>query len=356
MYSIELTSTNIHIVDVTPNAKGAKIKTAFSAEMPPGAYFNGYIKDYASIAKTIRDMFLSRNIRNVQANFVTDSTSIKTKEMVVPDEKREYVLSILDKEMADIMASEVHILDYIAYNRFQENKKYYLNCMLFAIPREIILEYMKLAEESGIQLKELDYHHNAIEKLWALEEPKISRSVQVTKKKEKPKKEKKKKTKKGKDEPEMVQEMLAVDEEDVWEMTPSIHIDQKLYLWVGLYQDSIKMETNAIDGNCYSRTVPTTGGLSEFSSFDPDAKKNQILFYIDQIQAFLQFIRTVNKEQSLEGIQVYGDQNETDEIMSVLRQEVSCPVELLHKPRKIVGISETDYPVYCSAIGAMLRR
>ena len=353
MYSIELTSTNIHIVDANAGGKSVKVKAAFSGEMPPGAYSNGYIKDYASVAKAIRDMLLSRNIRGGTAYFVTDSTAIKTKEMVVPDEIRPHVLSILEKEMADIVASEVHILDYIAYNRFQENRKWYLNCMLYAIPREIILEYIKMAEECGLNVKELDFHHNAIEKLWTLQEPKIKRSRPVEKKKPKPKKAKKSK---GKTESEAEPEIMMDEEDDIWQAPVAVHINQKIQLWVGLYHDSIKMETNAIDGNCYSRTVPVSGGISDFASFDPDSKKNQILFYIDQIQAFMQFVRTVNKEQPLESIQIYGDQEDSSEIMDVLRQEVSCPVELLHKPRGIVGISETEYPIYCSAIGAMLRR
>lgn len=357
MYSIELTSTNIHVVEGTPGSKGTKIKAAFSSTMPQGAYLNGYIKDYASVAKAIRDMLLSRNIRGGQVSFVMDSTAVKTKEMVVPDETRANILSILNKEMADIMASEAHIVDYIVYKRFRENRKWYLNCMLFAIPREILLEFIKLSEECELRMKELDFHHNAIEKLWTLEEPKISRGVSAEKKKEK----EKKKPKKGKkNEPEMESEMDLDfgenEDEDLWTMPATVNINQKIQLWAGIYQDSIKLQTNAIDGNCYSRTVPLGSGFQEFISFDSDAQKNQILFYIDQIQAFLQFIGTVNKVQSLEEIRIYGDQEDISEIMDVLRQEVSCPVELLRKPRGITGVNDAEYPMYCSAIGAMLRR
>lgn len=349
MYSIELTSTNIHVVDASPSGKGVKVRSFFSVPMPPGAYLNGYIKDYASVAKAIRDVFLSRNIRGGQSYFVMDSTAVKNKEMVVPDENRQNILSILDKEIADIIATEAHIVDYVVYDRFKENRKWYLNCMLYAIPRDIIREFLKLGEECGIRIKELDYHHNAVEKLWALKEPGIKRSVPAEMKKNKNKKAGKKK---GKEEFEA--ENFA--EDDIWTMPEVIHVDQKIELWVGLYQDSVKMQTNAIDGNCYSKTVPLTGGFQEFASFDADAKKNQILFYIDQIQAFLQFISTVNKEQPLEDIQIYGDQEDAKEIMDVLRQEVSFPVELLQKPHGISGINEAEYPLYCSAIGAMLRR
>ena len=123
MYSIELTPTNIHVIEASSRLKGVKVKAAFSVPMPMGAYINGYIKDYVTIAKVIRDMLLSHNIRSGSFYFVMDSTAVKTKEMVVPDESRPNILSILNKEIADIIASEVHIVDYIAYNRFKENKK-----------------------------------------------------------------------------------------------------------------------------------------------------------------------------------------------------------------------------------------
>ena len=313
MYSIELTPTNIHIVRGTAGSKTVKVSGAFSAPMPPGAYLNGYIKDYATVAKAIRELLLSQNITRADAYFVMDSTAVKTKEVVVPDETRQNILSILNKEMGEILASEPHIIDYIVTGRFKENKKWYLNCILYALPRDMLIEYLNLCEESGIRLKELEFHHNAVSKLWELKDPSIKRNI---------------------------------SKEPV----------DGLQLWVGLYEDSIRMETNAIDGNCYSRTIPLEHSLQDSLMPDTETRKRQILFYIDQIQMFLEFIHTTRGKQALENIQIYGDYGEAEEMRSVLQKQMSYPVELLKRPRQISGISDEEYPMYCSAIGAMLRR
>lgn len=313
MYSIELTPSNIHIVSGSAGRKAVKIKRAFSTPMPPGAYFNGYIKDYSTVAKNIRDILLSQNIRRGEAYFVMDSTAVKTKEAVVPDENRQNILSILNKEMGDILALEPHIIDYIVTGRFKENKKWYLNSILYALPKDLLMEFLNVSEECGVRLKELEFHHNAIAKLWELCDPAIKKSA------------------------------LEAQVE-------------RLQLWVGLYQDSIRMATNAIDGNCYSRTIPIKRSLQDTIASDTETRKRQILFYIDQIQMFLEFIRTTTPDYPLENVQIYGDYDDAEEMCSVLQKQLPYSVERLKRPKQITGITDEEYPVYCSAIGAMLRR
>lgn len=360
MYSIEFTPTNIHVIEADSSRKSVKVKNAFSAPMPQDVYYNGWIKDASVITKALRELLLSRNITKGQINFVLDSTLVKTKDAVVPDEQRQNILSILDREMADILLSEPHVLDYIVYNRYKENGKWYLNCVLYAIPREIIVNLLKLGEECGLHIKGVDFHHNVMAKLWELEEPGVRRDVPLTgagrgillaEKKEKKKSSIRLKKKKLDD--------LGQDHgegEEVWKMPEAVHINQKIQLWVGLYQDSIKLITNAIDGNCYSRTVPFGNSQQDTLMLTLDTKKDQIMFFLDQIQAFLQFINVSNRSQPLEEIHMYGDFEDVEEVMDILRQRTSCAVGLLHMPTKISGISEEEYPVYCSAVGAMLRR
>lgn len=355
MIGIEMTGSNIHIVSGILSGRGVRILDAFSITTPWGSLRNGYIKNIKGLAEEIRGALLDHNlIRERQICFVVDGTALKRKEVEVPCEKREIVLQLMQREMGELIADEDHILDYIVKDVFKKNNKKYMKCILYAIPKIFLKDYQGLCEENRLNLKGIDTLNESIIKQLDKKDIGIIKEYPEPKKKKKVKKPRKKIT--------GVAENFDDDQElnEEVEEFQDVRIEGKLKLWVGLYYEKIKIMTNGIDGDIFTKTIMLEGMNQDLGSdmgyeSEMEEEKNMMILYMKEIKQFLAFQKSVLPDQPVESIYLYGEFSMLSKMCELAAAMVDIPTSLLPVPKGVRGIYDTDYPKYAGAIGCLLK-
>lgn len=354
MIGIEMTGSNIHIVSGVLSVRGVRILDSFSITTPWGALRNGYIKNIKGLAEEIRGALLDHNlIRERQICFVVDGTALKRKEVEVPFEKREIVLQLMQREMGELIADEDHILDYIVKDIYKKNNKKYMKCILYAIPKIFLKDYQGLCEESRLNLKSIDTLNESIIKQLDKKDIGIIKEFSEPKKKKKVKKPRKKKA--------GLTDSFHEDQEidDETDEFQNVRIEGQVKLWIGLYYEKIKIMTNGIDGDIFTKTIMLEGmnldlgGDTEYES-EMEEEKNMMILYMKEIKQFLAFQKSVLPDQPVESIYLYGEFSMLSRMCELTAAMVDIPTSHLPVPKGVRGIYETDYPKYAGAIGCLL--
>lgn len=354
MLAIEMTANYIHIVLGSAGGKSTRIRGAFTIPAPWGSIRNGYIKSVKGISGDLTNSLLDHNLLNErQVAFAVDGTALKRKEVEVPVESRDIVLRIMHREMGELIADEDYIIDYIVKDVFSKNKKKYMNCILYAIPKVFLNAYRELTIESHLNLKGIDILNESIIKQIAKEDIGIIKE-QKEEKKKKPQKKKKSFGKK-----ELAEEKIL--EDDILEEIYNIEVKGKVKLWVGLYYEKIKIMTNGIDDSVFTKTIMLDGMDMELEGdLEDDSQlgmeKNMMIYYIKEIRQFLTFQKNVLPEYPIEEIQIYGEFSMLSKMCELTQAMVKLPTALLSVPKCVKGIESSEYAKYAGAIGCLLRR
>lgn len=357
MIGIEMTGKSIHIVSGCLTGKGVRISDAFSIPTPWGAIRNGYIKNSKGLAAELRGALLDHNlVKEKQVCFVVDGTALKRKEVEVPVEKREIILQIMQREMGELIADEDHVIDYIVKKNFKKNNKKYMRCILYAIPKIFLRDYMGLCEEGGLNLKNIDTLNESIIKQLDKKDKGIIKE-QITDSMRKKKTNKKKNPNKKKAESIDNYEDESEVETDGYKR---VSIEGKVKLWIGLYYEKIKIMTNGIDGDIFTKTIMLEGlnvNLGEDTEYESEieSEKNMMILYIKEIKQFIAFQKSVLPDQPVESIYLYGEFSMLAKMCELTEAMVDHPTTYINIPKVVKGISITDYPKYAGAIGCLLR-
>lgn len=330
MLNIEITASSINVVQVSGSSK-IQVKRAFSVPTPPRSVKNGQLKDINAISEALRSLLLFHNIRQAPATFILNSMTLKTKEIVAPKIGRPQLLQILEKEFAEIAGGEEHFYDYFIWA--VQGKQLY--CTALACPQSLLVSYFELARACDLKVKRVDLHTNAMHKLWESQNKLLKRSL--------PKNLNKK----------------ADSTESSTGILPEQPINQKLQLWAGVYYDEIKILTNSLDGNFFSKTIMLSSfdGISaEADTKDSNEDKKLFARYADEIQKFVSFQQSVHRTQGIEEVLLYGDYHHLTSICGPLEQLLHIPVRAISPGRGVRGLKADEYPKYCCAAAAGLRR
>jgi Tfp pilus assembly PilM family ATPase len=345
MYSIEVTSDSINVIKGMALGNTIKVDDSFSVPVPKNMVRNGYIKNIEAVAASLREALLERNIRSGKTIIIINSVAIKTKDIVVPNLPRQRILEIMKKDISEIINEEEHIIDYTVYGKKKDNKRILLYCNMVACPLELIKQYMDLCKAVNLEISKIEVHNSVMYKNFKKVEPQIKKRV------DEGKTAVKKKNKKG--EQEEINDIAA--QEDNTSITK-----QKLQLWIGLYDEEIKLLTNALDGNFFAKTVMLESKTILYNQEDQEnqreEQKQKMIQYINEIKNLVEFQKRTYPQEGIKEILIYGGYSEQMTIRDLINNVLGIPARLIEKPRYVAGISEEDYPRYCCTIGSMLRR
>ena len=353
MIGIEMTGNSIHIVSGFLTGKGVRISDAFSIPTPWGALRNSKKKNAKGLSAELKGALLDHNlIKEKQVCFVVDGTALKRKEVEVPVEKREIILQIMQREMGELIADEDHVIDYIVKDVFKKNNKRYMRCILYAIPKIFLRDYMGLCEESSLNLKNIDTLNESIIKQIDKKDKGIIKEQTFSVKKKKVKKTNKKKL-------ESIDNFESGSEVETDEYK-RVSIEGKVKIWIGLYYEKIKIMTNGIDGDIFTKTIMLEGlntNLGEDREYESEieAEKSMMILYIKEIKQFISFQKSVLPDNPVESIYLYGEFSMLAKMSELTEAMVDLPTTFISIPKAVKGISNTDYPKYAGAIGCLLR-
>jgi len=339
MIAIELASEHIHIAQGNGGKNKASISRIVSLPMPERIVKNGQIVGAEELAAILMEGLSENGIRGKSLDFTIDSTTVKTKRIEIPNDKREKMIELVKYELAKVTADEEHIVDYVVHNEYKAGGKKLADCVAFAVPRTLVKSCVDTCDVMKYKVNEINLLNDAIIKLLEMTDSSLKLKKEIrTKQKDKVK------DKKNKD-------SASKEKED--DVIKAISGSAPLRLWVGLYYKKIKIFATNGKGEI---TVTTIMNPNSASSASESPEKEIAAFYIREIQKFIQMQSGLYSERNLEAIEVFGENDYLGQICSVAADLFKVPVNLLKVPKGISGVSQSDFAKYAGVIGAIARR
>ncbi|WP_207654981.1 type IV pilus assembly protein PilM [Haloimpatiens massiliensis] len=166
--SIDIGAKNIKILDLKVNKKNISVNNAFSIKTPENSYNDGEINDIGKIKAVLEKNLELKNIKTKKAVFTSKSTSIITREILVPaaDEKDMEALIKFQIERYLPIMSEDYIIQHKIMDTFIENDVEKSRVNVVAYPKSIAQGYLALCKELKFTPLALDINSNSICKLF----------------------------------------------------------------------------------------------------------------------------------------------------------------------------------------------
>jgi len=328
MIAMEFTSKFIHLIEGSASGSSVNVQRTMSLPVPERSIRNGYIRNATEIASVVQEAIIDNSLRKPVVISV-DSTALKIKQAELPYETKERALLFMKRELGDLIAEEPYVIDYLIHRIFKRGKTKYMHCTMFAIPRDLLIEYSNLCKGLGLKVKRIDVLSEIVTKQLEIKYPKL-------------KDKQKDKQKEG--------------EENILLAEQSSSAGIKL--WAGLYYEKIKLFTNGIDGKVFSKTIMLEGleSTSERTKTEEETDKERIMLYINEVKKFIEFQADISPNYQIEQIEVFGEHQRLEEISSLIKENAKKPTTIMQQPRQIRGVSTESYAKYMGAIGSLVRR
>lgn len=165
--SIDLGSHETKVVEGKETNNGIIVYNYFSIPTPEGAYRDGEIWDKDLIYYKLNQDFKNRKIKTKSVYITINSSSIITREVIIPKVEEEEIESILQFQIEEYipMNSEDYIVQFKTIGTVYEEAIEKLNILLIAIPKIIVESHFQLIKDLNLNPQVLDYQPNSIAKL-----------------------------------------------------------------------------------------------------------------------------------------------------------------------------------------------
>lgn len=165
--SIDFGSSGIKVIVGQASKKGISISKAFKIDMPKDAYSDGEIHDEFIIANELKRALKENKISTDWAYGIINSSSIITREIIIPKVPEKEIASIIGYQLGDYLPikPDDYVVEHLILGEIDDMGIEKLNILLIAIPKNIVLEHLSLMKEIGLKPQVLDYQSNSIAKL-----------------------------------------------------------------------------------------------------------------------------------------------------------------------------------------------
>jgi len=156
---LDIGSTNIKLVEYVIENSKIHVLNGFIVATPANSFSNGKIHHISPIAELISQKLKDEKITTRSLVVSITSNEIITREMLVPKIKSEDLDNFVSVNSADIfpMNLSTYSLGYSVIEEYKEKTVEMNRIMIAAIPRDIIIQYISLAEILKLELKTINY-------------------------------------------------------------------------------------------------------------------------------------------------------------------------------------------------------
>jgi type IV pilus assembly protein PilM len=165
--SMDIGSFETKIVEGRYTKRGIVVYDYFTVPTPENSYMDGEILDRELIYYTLRQELKNRNIKTKNVYFTINSSSIITREIIIPKVDRKEIEGLLKFQIKEYIPtdSENYIVQFKIIDTIYEEDIEKLNILLIAIPKNIIEEHFQLIKDLDLHPKVLDYQPNSVAKI-----------------------------------------------------------------------------------------------------------------------------------------------------------------------------------------------
>lgn len=165
--SIDIGSYETKVVEGKQTSNGIVIDKYFSFLTPEGIYENGYIIDKELLYYLLKEEIKRNKVKSDIAYITVKSSSIITREVVLPFVGGEEINGILRFQLDEYIPvdPEDYVVQHKIIGRFEEEGIAKLNILLIATPKQIVESHFQLLKDLELKPSVLDFQSNGITKL-----------------------------------------------------------------------------------------------------------------------------------------------------------------------------------------------
>ncbi len=157
LVGLDIGSRSIKAAEITENKKGYSLSKFGMTDIPPGLIEDRAIKDPEKVAETIRHLFKSYGIKNHSVAMSIGGYSVIVKKISVQNTSEEQLQETIHFEAEQYIPFDINDvnLDFQILGE-NENNPNQMNVLLVAAKKEMVNDYISLAEMAGLDPRIID--------------------------------------------------------------------------------------------------------------------------------------------------------------------------------------------------------
>jgi type IV pilus assembly protein PilM len=166
---MDIGNQNIHLIQGKFNKSSISVRDAIECPIPEGVFQDGRIEDLEALRQIIRRCLTSNKIKGKNAVITTQSTSVITRDILLPVADRKQLDSMVKYEIEQylpIVASE-YVVEYSVAEEVIDDGISKYKVQVAAMPKNMVENFANLLSECGLKTVALDLHFNAVAKLFS---------------------------------------------------------------------------------------------------------------------------------------------------------------------------------------------
>lgn len=174
--TIYVGSDMIRVAEILKNGKSQIVLTnAAEISTPAGAYNDGYLLDVTAVAEAVRTAIFGRGFNTKDVIFTIASKKVASKEVELPyvknTRKLQQVLQANSGDYFPMSNSGDYVFAYSILEDYlnREDGQHNFRISAVAAPMDLVRNYYELAEELKLNVKHIDYFGNSVIQLLALQ-------------------------------------------------------------------------------------------------------------------------------------------------------------------------------------------
>lgn len=162
--SIEIGASSTQIVDADYKTRAHKVYDAVRVRNPKDVIIDGIIQPSEEFAELIRSRLAEQKIRTKNCIFTISSTRIASREVTIPNVKRNRIEGIVRANAQDYFPVDLdqYEIGYHMVGNGEADENGKLRVMALAVPKNLIQSYYQLAADCGLNIVSFDYASNSI--------------------------------------------------------------------------------------------------------------------------------------------------------------------------------------------------
>lgn len=168
--AIDIGAQNISIAQGIQQGNKVSVKNTVKVRTPPFTIKDGEILNVELLYDVLKNAFLNNKIKGNSVNININSTTIITREMIIPKTKKAQAIRLITNEMFQARnLTTQYVVDYIISEVIQENNTEKHKILAVAIPQNVVEGYVQLCQMLGFGRSNINIEFNSIYKTFAIQ-------------------------------------------------------------------------------------------------------------------------------------------------------------------------------------------
>ncbi|WMJ22096.1 pilus assembly protein PilM [Paludicola sp. MB14-C6] len=168
--SIDIGAQNISIVQGMQQGKKIIVKNTVKVKTPPFIIKDGEILNVELLYDVLKNALHNNKIKGTKVNININSTTIITRELVIPKTPKRQAIQIISNEMFQARNLTLpYVVDYIVTDVLKEKSITKHKVLAVAIPQSIVEGYIKLCQMLNFSKSNINLEFNCIYKTIAIQ-------------------------------------------------------------------------------------------------------------------------------------------------------------------------------------------